>query len=122
MRHLRLVLVVLVAALALVTVPAAVSAPAATRLVATVGPGFTITLKTASGTRVRVLKPGAYTITVRDRSNIHNFHLKGPGVNKDSGVTVVATRTWTVRLRAGRYVYVCDPHASSMRGTFTVRS
>ena len=121
MSHVRLALVVVAAALALVAIPTAGSAPAATRLVATVGPGFTITLKTASGTRVRVLKPGTYTITVRDRSNIHNFHLKGPGVNKDSGVSVVATRTWTVRFRAGKYVYVCDPHAESMRGTFTVR-
>ncbi len=110
----------LLAALCALTLAAAAPAQAATKLVATVGPGFTITLKTASGTKVTRLKPGSYTITVRDRSNIHNFALKGPGVAKDSGVAFVGTRTWTVRLKAGKYTYVCTPHAISMIATFRV--
>ncbi|MBA2475537.1 MAG: hypothetical protein H0V40_06240, partial [Actinobacteria bacterium] len=28
--------------------------------------------------------------------------------------------TWRVTLKRGTYTYVCDPHASSMKGTFTV--
>jgi len=31
------------------------------------------------------------------------------------------TVTWNLRLRAGIYAYVCDPHASQMRGSFRVR-
>jgi plastocyanin len=32
----------------------------------------------------------------------------------------VGTKTWTVTLKAGKYTYVCDPHASFMKGSFTV--
>ncbi len=109
------------AALATAALALGASAQAATpTLTATVGPGFNITLKTASGAKVTKLKAGTYTITVRDRSNIHNFALKGPGVAKDSGVAFVGTRTWTVRLKAGTYKYVCTPHAMSMVATFRV--
>ena len=118
MNRIRLVLVAALAVAALVT-PA--PATAATKLVATVGPGFTITLKTTTGKRVTTLKPGLYTITVRDRSNIHNFFLRGRGVAKDSGISFVGTKTWTLRLRAGKYSYICTPHADDMRGAFTVR-
>ncbi len=116
MTRVRLALLAAVAALALTAAPA----QSATRLTATVGPGFTITLKTASGMRVTKLKAGSYVITVRDKSNIHNFFLKGPGVTKDSGIAFVGTKTWTVRLKAGKYTFVCTPHASSMKGAFRV--
>ena len=52
-----------------------------TKLQGTTGPGFTITLKKA-GRVVKTLKAGKYTITVQDKSNIHNFRLRGPGLNK----------------------------------------
>jgi plastocyanin len=96
------------------------AAPTATRLNATVGPGFTITLRTAAGAKVTRLKAGTYRITVRDRASFHNFHLRGPGLNRRTGVEFVGTRTWTVTLRAGRYSYICDPHATSLRGSFRV--
>ena len=117
MRHIR-ALVACGFVLAALTVPA--PAPAATALTATVGPGFNITL-TKAGKKVTSLKPGKYTITVRDRSNIHNFHLIGPRVNKDSGVAATGTKTFTVKLRKGTYRYVCDPHAEAMKGRFSVR-
>ena len=117
MNRVRFALLASVCALALTAVA---PAQAATKLVATVGPGFTITLKTAAGAKVTKLKPGSYTIVVKDRSNIHNFALKGPGVAKDSGVGFVGTKTWTVRLKAGKYTYVCTPHAMSMVATFRV--
>lgn len=91
------------------------------RLVATVGPGFTITL-TRNGRRVTRLKPGAYTIVVRDRSSIHNFHLRGPGVNKATGIAFVGTRTWKVKLVRGLYRYQCDPHDEDLRSSFRVAS
>ena len=90
-----------------------------TKLQGTVGPGFTITLKKA-GRKVTSVKAGTYTIIVADRSNIHNFHLRGTGVNKNSGVGATGTKTWRVTLRKGTYRYVCDPHASTMKGSFRV--
>jgi plastocyanin len=99
---------------------AAGSAAAAPALSGTVGPGFTITLKTAAGKQVRELEAGAYTIVVRDRSGIHNFHLTGPGLNKATSVTATGTTTWRVRLARGSYRYVCDPHRTLMKGSFRV--
>jgi plastocyanin len=112
-------LILAVAAAALVTAPSAAAAP--TKLVATVGPGFTITL-TKAGKKVTSLKPGAYAITVNDRSTFHNFHLTGPGVNKRTTVAFKGTpaKPWTVTLRRGTYRYVCDPHALQMKGSFKV--
>jgi plastocyanin len=107
-------LAVLVAALA---VPAAQAA--STKLSATDGPGFTITLK-QGGKKVTHLKPGTYTFAVSDKSNIHNFHLTGPGVNKKTGVGFKGSQTWKVKLKKGTYKYVCDPHKSFMKGSFKV--
>ena len=86
----------------------------------TVGPGFTISLTTTHGTLVTKLKAGSYTITVRDLSPIHDFHLFGPGVGKKTSVQDTGTVTWTVRLRAGVYRYICDPHRTFMHGSFSV--
>jgi hypothetical protein len=86
----------------------------------TVGPGFTITLKTAQGKVVRRLRAGRYTIRIRDLSPIHDFHLLGPGVNKKTSVQNMGSATWTVRLRRGSYRYRCDPHRTIMHGSFTV--
>jgi plastocyanin len=89
------------------------------RLTATVGPGYTITLK--KGTKVvRMLKRGTYRITVRDRSDEHNFRLRGPSGRLLSSVRWAGTKTVTLRLKPGRYTYVCDPHADQMRGGFRV--
>ena len=110
--------------LALGLVAAVVAAPPAQpapiKLTATVGPGFTIKL-TKAGKKVKTLKAGKYVITVRDRSSSHNFHLRGPGsVNKNSGVAAMGTRTWRVTFKKGTYRYVCDPHSTSMKGSFKV--
>ena len=84
------------------------------------GPGFTIEVKQGSKD-VKTLKAGTYTIKVQDKASIHNFHLKGPGVNKATAVPFVGTQTWKVTLKKGTYTYECDPHASSgMKGTFKV--
>jgi plastocyanin len=111
------------ALVALAALAAQPAAAATNKLVATVGPGFTIKLRTSSGTAVRSLKPGTYTITVRDRSRSHNFHLTGPtnALNRSTTVTFVGTKTWRLRLVKGKYSFVCDPHRGSMKGSFTVR-
>lgn len=88
-------------------------------LTATVGPGATISLRTSRGARVSRLKAGRYRIVVRDRSSMHNFHLLGLGVNKNTTVGFRGTVTWTVSFRKGRiYRFRCDPHAARMRGSF----
>lgn len=115
----RLILLLATAVAALATSPNAVAATAGT-LRAVVGPEFEISLTDASGNRVTQLDPGTYTIVVDDRSDFHNFHLSGPGVNERTGVEFVGTQTWTVTLADGRYSYVCDPHATQMRGAFVV--
>ncbi len=97
----------------------AAPASSATALTGTVGPGFSISL-TAGGKKVSHLKAGTYTITVSDKSNIHNFHLTGPGLNKSTSVGGTGTQTWTLKLKPGKYHYQCDPHASFMNGGFTV--
>jgi hypothetical protein len=88
-------------------------------LTGTVGPGFTISLKGPSA-KVTHLKPGTYKVVVHDLANIHDFHLTGPGVSKSTSVGGKGNATWTVTFRKGTYRYVCDPHASSMKGSFTV--
>lgn len=92
------------------------------KLVATVGPGYTISLKTTAGKRVSTLTRGAYAIVVKDRSDDHNFHLRGPGVSKAfTGVDFIGSKTIKVRLGSGRYTFVCTPHADEMHGSFSVR-
>ena len=84
------------------------------------GPGFTITLKQHSR-NVLSLPPATYLFVISDKSNIHNFHLIGPGVNKKTSVSGTGTKTWTIKLKKGKYTYQCDIHAAvGMKGTFRV--
>lgn len=97
------------------------STRAAPQLVGVSGPGFTISVKTAAGKAVKILKAGKYTIKVADKSSLHNFHLLGPGVNKKTSVSGTGTQTWTVTLKPGKYTYQCDVHAATgMKGSFKV--
>jgi len=89
-----------------------------TRLVLTSGPGFSITLKTAAGKAVKTMKTGTYAVTVRDRSSSHNAHVIAPGFNRATTVPFVGTQGWRVKLaKTGTLRFLCDPHASSMRGS-----
>ena len=85
-----------------------------------VGDGFNITLKDANGAAVKHLDAGTYDIHVRDVSEIHNFHLFGPGVDKATVIENKEDVTWTVTLTDGKYTFQCDPHLGVMHGTFTV--
>ena len=109
----------LAAVAALASALAASSSAAPARLTATVGPGYTISLKKGSSV-VRTLKRGTYLVTVRDRSGQHDFHLLGPSGRMLSSVGWSGTKTVKLVLRPGRYSYVCDPHADEMRGGFRV--
>jgi plastocyanin len=109
---------VAVAALSALGAPASTGA---TKLVGTTGPSFTISLR-KGGKTVKTLPAGKYTITVRDRSADHNLRLRGPRMNKlITSLPFTGTKTVMVRLRKGRYTYLCDPHEfGGMKGTFRV--
>jgi hypothetical protein len=79
-----------------------------------VGPEFSISMSASS------VPAGDYTITISDRSNIHNFHLSGPGVNKSTSISGMGTTSWSVTLQPGTYNFQCDAHASTMNGSLTV--
>jgi plastocyanin len=118
----RLLVPVAVIALTLASAAGALAGNRASqKLVGTVGPGFKIEVETAGGKDVKTLPAGTYTIKVSDKATIHNFHLKGPGLNKSTTVPFQGTQTWTVTFKKGTYTYQCDPHASAgMKGTFKV--
>ncbi len=99
----------------------AANAGAATpKLTASVSDPVNISLKQGAK-KVTSLKAGKYTIVVKDTAADHNFHLTGPGVNKTTSVGGKGTYTWKVTLKKGTYKYMCDPHASFMKGSFTVK-
>jgi plastocyanin len=100
------------AALVSVGVAATMTATSLPKLHGTIGPGFTISLKDAHGKAVKTLKHGKYTLTVQDKSNIHNFTLNGPGIKNKmiSGTGFVGPKTVTVTLKAGKYRYYCTVH------------
>jgi plastocyanin len=85
-----------------------------------VGPGYSIEVKKGSRD-LKTIKAGTYRIKVEDKASIHNFHLKGPGLNKKTGVSFMGETTWTIKLKPGTYTYQCDVHAASgMKGHFKV--
>ena len=93
-----------------------------TKLAGQVGPGFTISLKDSKGQKVKTLKPGSYVFAVKDKSDIHNFTLKGPGVgNKElTGTGFTGSKTSSaIRLKAGSYKVYCSVHGFSQ--SFTVK-
>ena len=64
---------------------------------------FKIEMKNAAGRPLKTVKRGTYRIKIEDRASIHNFRLKGPGVNKSTSVSGVVRATWTVSLKKGTY-------------------
>ncbi|HEY8628693.1 MAG TPA: plastocyanin/azurin family copper-binding protein [Gaiellaceae bacterium] len=106
-------------ALAFVGVGAAGHA-SSTGLVGEAGPGFTIEVKN-NGKDLKTIKHGTYKIKIEDKSAIHNFHLKGPGLSKKTSVAFKGNTSWRITLRKGTYTYQCDVHAATgMKGTFKV--
>lgn len=84
------------------------------KITGTVGPGFTISMK-------KPTKAGTYTLVVSDKSSIHNFHLKGKGVNVKTSVPATGSKTFKITLAKGKYTFLCDPHPTSMKGSFTIK-
>src|SRR5262245_32416415 len=103
--------VLAVAIAAVVALPVLAATP---KLNGTVGPGFTISMAK------KPTKAGKYTLVVSDKSSIHNFHLSGPGVNVMTSVGATGSKTFKITLKKGKYTFLCDPHASTMHGTFRI--
>jgi len=95
-------------------------APTTPRLLATVGPNATISVKSAAGKTLAGVKAGTYSIVVRDRSKAHNFHLVGTGVNRKSAVATVGTRTWKLKLSKGVLRFYSDKAPKTVKGSLRV--
>ena len=117
----RLLLLLAILAVSLTTVAAGMAGTQKSAgLTGEVGPGYTIEVKNA-GKDLKTIKAGTYSIKVQDKGTIHDFRLKGPGLNKATSVAGTGTQTWKITLKPGTYTYQCDPHASQgMKGTFKV--
>ena len=105
------------AVLLAVTVAAIMALPvfaATPKLAGTVGPGFTISMK-------KPTKAGKYTLVVSDKSSLHNFHLKGPNVNVKTTVPATGSKRFTITVKKGKYTFLCDPHPTQMKGSFTIK-
>src|SRR3982751_1227304 len=118
--NMRIALVTTVAAC---LVAAAASSPGRTsaseqQLVGSVGPGFVITLEDASGAKVTHLDPGSYTLVVHDKSELHNFHLVGPGLDVATDVLAIGDKTFAITVTDGVYNFDCDAHPLTMTGAF----
>ena len=97
-------------------------------LIATVGTndGTDIALTHPDGRRVSELVPGTYTVRVRDRSRLHNFHLASNtdrSVDFRTELEFVGEQDFTVTFQdRTRYAYACEPHWQTMNGEFFVLS
>jgi plastocyanin len=103
--------VLLLAAALAVAAPASAAVPS---FKGSVGPGFTISMSK------KPTKPGKIKVVVSDKSSSHNFHLTGPGVNVKTSVGATGSKTFAVTVKKGLYRFVCDPHATSMKGSFRI--
>ncbi len=95
-------------------------APVIPKLLGTVGPRNTITLRSATGAVLKSVKAGTYSITVRDRTAAHNFHLVGKGVNRKTGKAGTGTFTWKVTLGKGVLRFFSDQSPTKVKGSLTV--
>ena len=91
------------------------------KLLATVGPRNTISLRSGTGAVLHHgVKAGTYSIVVRDRSKVHNFHLVGKGVSKRSTLAGVGTTTWKLKLAKGTLRFYSDKAPKTVKGSVRV--
>ena len=85
------------------------------------GPKSTISLRSPTGAVLKTVKAGVYSITVRDRSRLHNFHLVGKGVNRRSALVGMGTLTWKIKLSAGALRFFSDKSPKTIKGSILVK-
>jgi len=90
-----------------------------------VGPGFTISLKSSTGKKVKTLKAGTYKFAINDQGDIHDFSLvqkTGGKFHKElTGVSFTGKKSVTVKLAKGKWQFYCSVHPTTMFGNFTVK-
>ena len=123
MKRIALLLLGVGLAAAVFLMPAQASTP---KLVGTVGPGYTITLKKGTA-KVKTLKAGKYTFVVTDKASIHDFTIErekgGPKIEKTlTGTSFQGKKTVTVTLKKGSWKFYCSIHEPQMFGFFKVTS
>ena len=89
--------------------------PPPPKLKGKVGPGKTISLKTAAGAAVKSLAAGTYSVSVQDLTRKDNFHLSGPGISKKTTVKGKSKPTWKLTFKVGSYSYRSDAHKKLKR-------
>jgi plastocyanin len=114
------------AVVAVAIVASAEARSSSTRLIGTVGPGYTISLKKGTA-KVKTLKAGKYTFVVTDKASIHNFTIErekgGPKIEKTlTGTSFQGKKTVTVTLKTGSWKFYCSIHEPQMFGFFKVTS
>ena len=93
-----------------------IAATAPTTLFGSVGPGFSITLRDAQGNAVTRVEPGEFEIEVDDKSEEHNFHLSGPGVDVSTDVAAVGKRRQGHARERALHVHVRPALGADARG------
>jgi plastocyanin len=81
---------------------------------------YKIEMKNSASKPLKTVKAGTHRIKIEDKGTIHTFHLIGPGVNRSTSIPGRSETVSVVNLKPGTYTYFCDPHASTMRGSFRV--
>lgn len=115
---------VIAAAVSLVVLAGPASAASRPKLVGVVGKNDAYKIKlTFKGRIVKTLKAGTYTVVIHDDSKIHNYELDGPHGKSwtFTKVPFVGTKTFTLRLRRGKYKAYCKPHEPAMFQRFRVK-
>ena len=114
------------AAVAVAIVASAEARSSSTRLIGTVGPGYTISLKKGTA-KVKTLKAGKYTFVITDKASIHDFTIErekgGPKIEKTlTGTSFQGKKTVAVTLKKGSWKFYCSIHEPQMFGFFKVTS
>jgi plastocyanin len=124
--HTRCALLAAIGAAALVATGSG-SAAAPKTVTGAVGPGFTIALtmqgKPDDAWQEGHEAEGRHPVSVRHRRPRRHPRLPRDGPRVQSRFTSVeftGTKTFVLRLKKGTYRFMCDPHASFMRGSFLV--
>jgi len=124
MNRVALAFLLVILAVGAVAVDATARTAGHAKLVGTVGKNdaYSIVLKTSSGKLVTKLKPGTYSVVLHDDSAIHNYELDGPHGKSWSFTSVPfkGTKTFTLKLAAGKYKAYCEAHEAEMFQHFTV--
>jgi plastocyanin len=83
---------------------------------------YEISLVDSAGKLVKTLKAGTYKLVIHDDSAIHNYELDGPHGKSwtFTSIPFKGTKTFTLKLGAGKYKAYCKAHESMMFQHFSV--